>query len=135
MMPGITRRPRVRAFSSRCTRISAKCSGWFTYEVERPSEDVSAILGDASHRWLTATGTFSGGQAELEIDFTSGGVFDQSEPKPVHEPGGSILLQFESCLAGSVIYDIPSIGLSGFIPIERISLDSVARSQLLNDAN
>ena len=27
---------------------------WFTFNVERPPEDVTAFLGEPGHRWLTA---------------------------------------------------------------------------------
>jgi hypothetical protein len=99
---------------------------WFTYDTERPSDDVKAILGDAGHRWLTATGPFSGSGAQLEISLTSGGIFDSTEPEPVSEPGGTILLHFDGCNSGTVTYDIPSIGRNGTLPIERVAQDNVA---------
>lgn len=103
--------------------------GWFTYDTERPADDVTANLGDPGHRWLTAYGTYAGAQAELDIEITSGGVFDSGDPKPVQVPGGSILLQFDNCQTGSVIYDIPSIGREGIIPIVRMTPDNVATCQ------
>ena len=27
---------------------------WFTFDTKRPPEDVTAILGEPGHRWLTA---------------------------------------------------------------------------------
>ena len=105
---------------------------WFTYETEHQNGDVTAILGDPGHRWLTALGPYAGGQADLEIDITSGGIFDSGQREPKHTPGGSILLQFDDCNSGSVIYDIPSIDRSGIIPIERITLDNVALCEELN---
>lgn len=99
---------------------------WFTYDTERPSEDVEAILGDAGHRWLTATGPYSGNDAQLEISLTSGGIFDSAEPVPVSEPGGIILLHFDSCDSGTVTYNIPSISRNGTLPIERVAQDNVA---------
>jgi hypothetical protein len=99
---------------------------WFTYDTERPSDDVKAILGDAGHRWLTATGPFSGSDAQLEISLTSGGIFDSTESVPVSEPGGTILLHFDGCNSGTVTYDIPSIGRNSTLPIERVAQDNVA---------
>ncbi len=104
---------------------------WFTYEVERPSEDVEAILGDAGHRWLTAFGPYTGGQALLDIEITQGGIFDAAEPGPTQELDGTITLEFTSCNAGIVAYDIPSSTLQGSIPIERIALDNVDSCELL----
>lgn len=31
---------------------------WFTFDTERPPADVTAILGEPGHRWLTASGPF-----------------------------------------------------------------------------
>jgi len=98
--------------------------GWFTYDTERPPEDVTANLGDPGHRWLTAYGTYAGAQAELDIEITSGGIFDSAEPTTIQVPGGSIVLQFDNCMSGSVIYDIPSIGRQGVVPIVRLAPDT-----------
>jgi hypothetical protein len=108
--------------------------GWFTYETELPDEGSTAVLGDPGHRWLTAQGGFAGAQAELQIHRSSGGVFDSVMPVVEHEPYGSILLQFESCSSGSVVYDIPSLGLAGIIPIRRIAPDNVAHCEMLSEA-
>jgi hypothetical protein len=103
--------------------------GWFTYDTERPAQDVTANFGDPGHRWLTAYGTYAGAQAELDIEITTGGIFDSEEPATEQAPGGSILLQFENCTSGSVIYDIPSIGRQGIVPIVRLGSDGVANCQ------
>jgi hypothetical protein len=105
--------------------------GWFTYDTELPDESVSANLGDPGHRWITAQGSFAGAQAELVIDMTSGGLFDSPEVLPEHESGGSILLQFDDCMSGSLYYDIPSIGRSDIVPIRRICNDNVALCETL----
>ena len=86
-------------------------------------------------RWLTAQGTYAGAFAELQVYSSSGGLFDQSPPEPVHEMVGSILLQFYDCGSGSITYDFPEVGangLTGVIPIERVSLDNVTHCQRNN---
>jgi len=98
---------------------------WFTYDVERPPQDVTAILGEPGHRWLTAIGDISGDMAVLDVDIASGGVFDSGQPAPTHQPDGTIIIQFSDCMHGEVTYDITSIGLSGVIPIQRIVNDNV----------
>lgn len=98
---------------------------WFTYEVERPDEYIPAQLGEAGHRWLTAQGAYAGNQAVLDIYIARGGVFDTSPPEPVLNMDGTITIEFSNCNAGTVTYDIPSIGRQGVIPIERIALDNV----------
>ena len=104
---------------------------WFTYDTERPAEDVEANLGDAGHRWLTATGPYNGNNAQLEIAVTSGGVFDSTEPVPASEPAGTILLHFNGCNSGTVTYDIPSINRTGVIPIERVAQDNMALCEMI----
>jgi hypothetical protein len=107
---------------------------WFTYDTERPAEDVEAFLGDAGHRWLTAVGPYSGDEAQLEITITTGGVFDSAEPEPDNAPGGTIQLYFDGCNNGTVNYDIPSINRTGTIPIERVAADNVALCEALIEA-
>lgn len=100
---------------------------WFTFDTELPGPDAVANLGDPGQRWITAQGTYFGAEADLEVGSMSGGLFDSEEPVPVRIPGGSILLQFEDCNNGSVFYDIPSIGRTGMVPIQRVSDDNVAQ--------
>ena len=106
---------------------------WFTFDTERPPEDVSAILGEPGHRWLTAQGPFSGSKAELTIYLTQGGVFDSAEPPATTDPDGygTMMVQFFSCNAGRITYDIPSLGLRGEIPIQRIVEDNVTLCEAL----
>lgn len=106
---------------------------WFTYDVERPAEDVEAILGEPGHRWLTAQGPYTGDTAMLDVYVSSGGVFDSAEP-PVGPPvqDGTMQVRFSGCNGGMVSYDIPSAGLPGEVPIQRIALDNVAVCESLS---
>ena len=82
---------------------------WFTYDTALPSEDAQANLGDPGHRWITAIGPINGNQAVLNIDITSGGVFDtQSEVEHTEPEGadGTITLTFDDCNSAHVVYDI-----------------------------
>jgi len=106
---------------------------WFTYDTERPPADVAANLGEPGHRWLTAQGEYEENVAELILYATSGGVFDSQEPDPVTEPYGEIMLEFSTCNAGTVTYDITSINRQGVVPIERITLDNVSLCYLLGN--
>ena len=100
---------------------------WFTYDTERPPEDVSAIPGEPGHRWLTAQGPYDGDTANLTIFMTEGGVFDAAAPSASTDPGGdgSMTLEFADCTAGLVHYEITSLDISGDIPIQRIVPDNV----------
>jgi hypothetical protein len=107
---------------------------WFTYDTERPPEDVQAMLGDPGHRWLTAFGAYADNQASLDIEVTQGGVFDSPEPMPVQNMDGTIILEFTTCNSGTVTYDIPSIDRQGVIPIERIATDNVSLCEMIGEA-
>lgn len=102
---------------------------WFTYDVERPPEDVGAILGDPGHRWITAYGDFTGNTAVLAVEITEGGVFNAVPPQTSQHNDGTITLEFIDCFGGLVIFDIPSLELSGSVPIERLTMDNVSLCQ------
>lgn len=104
---------------------------WFTYDSERPPPGVDANLGEPGHRWLTAFGPYAGDSAVLDIEVTSGGVFDAAEPAPIQETDGEMVLEFSDCENGMVSYEIASLGLQGDIPIERIALDNVASCEAM----
>ena len=116
-------------------RIGQMFVAWFTYDIERPTDDIEAILGDPGHRWLTAIGPYAGDTATLTIYVTEGGVFDASDP-PANNDGigdGTLSIEFADCTKGLVTYEIPSLGLSGEIPIQRITDDNVALCETLAD--
>ena len=98
----------------------------FTYDVERPPGNVTALLGEPGHRWLTAFGDYSGDTAVLAIDLTQGGVFDSHDPVPTHDPTyGTFTVTFTDCHTGEVSYNIPSASQAGVVPIQRITNDNV----------
>jgi len=107
---------------------------WFTFDTERPPEDVNAMLGDPGHRWLTAIGPYEGDTAKLEVYLTEGGVFDSATPPAKTDPDayGSMTVEFLDCTRGIISYEIPSLGLSGEIPIERIVPDNVELCEMLS---
>jgi hypothetical protein len=107
---------------------------WFTYDTERPPEDVQAILGEPGHRWLTAQGPYEGDTANLTIFVTEGGVFDSAEPAAATDLDGDGLLklEFANCSEGLVSYEITSLGISGEIPIQRIVPDNISLCESLD---
>jgi hypothetical protein len=106
---------------------------WFTFDTERPPEDVTALLGEPGHRWLTAQGPYEGDTANLTIFVTEGGVFDAVEPVAETDPAGdgTITVEFAGCTEGLVNYEITSLDISGVIPIQRISPDNVSLCETL----
>lgn len=107
---------------------------WFTYDTQRPPPNVQAILGDPGARWLTAFGNYAGKSAELDIEFTTGGVFNMVPPQTTQTIDGTITLEFVDCTSGLVHYNIPSLGLSGTVPIQRLTLDNVELCEEQNAA-
>ena len=106
---------------------------WFTFDTERPAEDIPAILGEPGHRWLTAQGEIEGNLAEMTIYLTQGGVFDSADPPATTDQDGygSITLRFHSCKEGQIDYDMPTPRLSGIIPIKRVVDDNVSLCEAL----
>lgn len=107
---------------------------WFTYDTELPPEDATANLGDPGHRWFLAGGLFADNEAVLNIQFTSGGLFDTAtEIQQTDPPGsdGTVILSFDNCKSGEVEYDITSIDAQGTVPISRVAFDNVALCEAL----
>jgi len=107
---------------------------WFTYDTQRPPEDVEAILGEPGHRWLTAQGPYGRDTAVLDVFLTAGGVFDKAEPMPetAAEPIGTITIIWHDCENGTLSYELPDLGLMGSIEIRRITPDNVALCKVLS---
>ena len=108
---------------------------WFTYDTELPAVDVLAHLGDPGHRWLTAIGPIDGNKATMQIELTSGGLFDAPGDVSRTDPPGSdgtLTLTFDSCNSGTIEYDIPSINRQGIVPIKRVADDNIVICEALN---
>lgn len=98
---------------------------WFTFDTERPPGNISAVLGEPGHRWLTAFGPYEDDTATLAVELSQGGVFNASEPPVTQSADGTIVVKFSGCNSAMVDYDVPSAAVSGQVPIERIALDNV----------
>jgi hypothetical protein len=98
---------------------------WFTYDLERPSNDVTALIGDPGHRWITAVGPFQGDTANLNINWSSGMIFDAASPPVSTNQDGTLKVEFSNCFTGTVTYDLGASGRTGVVPIERIANDAV----------
>jgi len=100
---------------------------WFTWDLERPPGSVPFQLGDPGHRWLTAQGNYELGVATLDVVLTHGGVFNAAEPEAQNDPDpyGTLTVSFSDCNHGEVVFDLPSVGESGTIPITRVSDNNV----------
>jgi PKD repeat protein len=100
---------------------------WFTFDTERPPDDVMALLGEPGHRWIIGLGPYDGDTALLDVFLSSGMIFDSGVPPvdTVQYPGATIEIVWSSCSEGLVKYNIPSLMLVGEVPIQRIVEDKV----------
>jgi plastocyanin len=102
---------------------------WFTYDTELPPLDATANLGDPGHRWMTAGGVINNDEAVLDIEFTSGGIFDAPSEIVRTDPlgaDGTLTLKFDNCGTGTIDYDITTINAQGTVPIQRVANDNIA---------
>ncbi len=97
----------------------------FSYDTVLPPGDATANLGDPSQRWLNALGRYSGTQATMNVSFDFDGIFDDSTETTKVRGYGTIILTFDGCNSGTLDYEIPSLGLSGTVPIQRIVGDNI----------
>lgn len=104
---------------------------WFTYDTVLPAADATANLGNTGQRWLVAVGEFDGNNALLDIEISSGGIFDTAT-EISRAMGGTISLNFESCEKGTIEYDINSTGQQGTVSIERVAKDNIALCEALS---
>ena len=104
---------------------------WFTYEPERPPNDVNAYLGEPGHRWVTAQGPYDGDTATLEVVVSGGGIFDSPEPVVESIRDDYMTVTFTACNEGLVSYEITSLDLFDEVPIERIVLDNDTRCEAM----
>ena len=117
---------------------------WFTFEVPGVEATTSqqsvrqhglpAVFGGEKQRWVTAVGSYSGNRAELNMELTSGGLFNASEPLPEQDTDyGTMVLEFEDCEIGTVTFDVPSANLAGTFAINRVVNDNAALCAALNN--
>jgi len=106
---------------------------WFTFDSVPPDGSVTAVFGAADQRWVTASGFFAGNSVTLNVELTSGGVFNGSDPLATQQPGyGTITIVFLDCKTAILTYDFPSLGLSGEITLHRVVEDNVPLCDMLN---
>ena len=92
-------------------------AAWFTYDVERPPLDVTAMLGEPGHRWVTLQGSWTGDTANLQVYVTAGGVFAAADPLPNNAVSiGTMTIEFHDCSSATATFNIPFPAPIGNIP-------------------
>jgi hypothetical protein len=114
--------------------IDAVHLAWFTYDLQPPSGQATAQIGDPGHRWLTAFGGLEGSDSNMAITRTQGGVFDAAQPVPEQIQDGNVQLHFDSCTSGTLIYDLGSAHAVGQLNLRRPFEDraNIDRCELAN---
>lgn len=87
---------------------------WFTY-----NDVTTKNIGEPNHRWLSASGNYTGTSANLPLYVTSGGKFNDPQSVTTVQDG-TLNISFEDCSTGTVQYSISSANLTGTIPIQRL---------------
>jgi hypothetical protein len=117
--------------------IKAVFLAWFTFDTERPPEDISAILGDPGQRWFTALGAYEPGNTlSLEIELTEGMIFDSPLPEKQQTPGyGTMTMTFSDCENATLTYEFTDGQVApGSYEITRVAPDpaNIALCEALN---
>jgi len=110
-------------------------AAWFTYDVERPPLDATAMLGEPGHRWVTLQGSWTGDTANLQVYVTAGGVFAAADPLPNNAVSiGTMTIEFHDCSSATATFDIPFPGPFGSIPAPGLG-DTLELVRSAPDAN
>lgn len=105
---------------------------WFTFDSVPPGGAVIATFGAADQRWITASGFYSGNAVDLNVELTSGGIFNGAIPVAGQTPGyGTISIVFNSCNEAVLSYNFPGQGLFGQMTLTRVVPSNVALCELL----
>lgn len=113
--------------------LSLFFASWFTFDSVIPDESASAVFGAPDQRWVTASGNYSGDSVTLNVELTSGGIFNDSDPEAEQTSDyGTITIKFLNCNEAEVTYDFPSLGLSGQMTLTRVAGDNIPLCQALN---
>jgi plastocyanin len=107
---------------------------WFTFDSVIPAGEDTAVFGADDQRWVTGSGFYDGNSVTLNMELTSGGIFNASDPLATQDLGyGTITIVFISCNEAILTYNFPSVGLSGQITLTRVVGDNIPLCDLLNE--
>jgi hypothetical protein len=105
---------------------------WFTFDSVPPGSGATAAFGAPDQRWVTGAGAYSGNTVTINVENTSGGVFNGSEPMASQQANyGTITIVFVSCNEAILTYNFPAAGLSGEMTLTRVLPDNIALCEML----
>lgn len=99
---------------------------WFTFDSDPPAQN-TATFGASDQRWVTGLGSYVGNTVTMNVELTSGGIFNGSVPLATQEAGyGTITIVFNHCNEAILTYNFPGPGLSGQMTLTRVVGDNIA---------
>jgi len=106
---------------------------WFTFDSVVPVGPDSAVFGAFDQRWVTGGGFFLGDSVTINVELTTGGIFNDDDPAATQVPNyGTITIVFTNCNEAILTYNFPSLGLSGQMTLKRVLEDNVPLCVALN---
>lgn len=128
---GITPPPFVINYGTGGTWYNAATSGQGFFVEVVPSLNLMVVAWftwtntPGVHDWITAIGPISGNSATLDLQRSTGGKFN--DPATVTTTSvGTATARFTSCSAGTITFQRNDLGLSGTIPITRLTVTPAA---------
>ena len=92
----------------------------FTFDAQVGDGSDDALLGSENQRWFTALGPITNNTASFEVFNTVGGIFDDPTPVTVTSTG-TMMMVFTDCIQATLTYEFPEAGISGEMPMTRVS--------------
>jgi streptogramin lyase len=114
-------------------QLNALFVAQFTFDSVLPAAPDNATFGAWDQRWVTGLGIFSGNKVTVNVELTSGGIFNASQPTADQQQGyGTYTITFIDCNNATLVYNFPGPGLSGQLNLKRVLPDNIALCELLN---
>jgi len=105
----------------------------FTFDSVPPGPGVPpAVFGTNDQRWVSGLGAYSGNSVTIDVELTSGGIFNASDPLATQQPAyGTITIVFNYCIEALLSYDFPRLMLSGQMTLTRAVPDNAVLCETL----
>jgi len=91
--------------------INSLIVGWFTWSATEAGR----------HDWISAIGPITTGSATVDLQRSTGGLFNSATPPVVTTSVGSATFRFSNCENGTVTFQRSDINASGTIAIRRVT--------------
>ena len=93
---------------------------WITFDSEVPAPETLAVFGAPDQRWASGAGEVTRDSVTVNVELTSGGVFNSADPVANQTPGyGTITITFFSCRKAVLSYSFPDLELMGWMTLTR----------------